>query len=155
MTTTPNTVPKDAGDWFSWVQSRLRVLERHRHGGEDTYTTTAEVMLSMDPNFTFNSVGVRVSGSVVQFTGNVTRTGASIAGVASGDIGNTTIGVLNAEFWPFASAAVASTESGSVAHFVVYEDGTFQVVSLSPNNGWPTGAVVTFSGTWILPDNTV
>jgi hypothetical protein len=154
MTVTPNTVPKDAPDWFQWVQSRLRVIERHRHGGEDTVTTVSQIFDSTASGWSIDSASIRMSGSVVMISGLCTRTGATIAGVADGNIGDTTIGMLDFLYWPYQPAAIQAVGAGPMRQFQMGPDGTFQVIALGPNVTWATGVQAAFAGTWIMADNT-
>jgi hypothetical protein len=145
-----NVVPKDGPDWFQWVQSRLRLLERHRHAGPDIATTVqAEIFSAVASGWSISTCALVRAGDVVSFSATVQRTGTGLTSASDGNIGNSNIGTLQPEFRPNLAAPVTTTHTGFMATCYVDAAGLFTVSALPPSVPWNTNVSIALGGTWV------
>lgn len=157
MTATPNTVPKDSGEWFSWVQSRLRVLERHRHTGSidnelTALHTEAEVISSWATNFSLSGTGVNflTDGTMAMLDVAILRSVSAVTGPADGNIGNVSMGYVLPQWAPAITSALCITGYGPITSGYIDTAGQLVVSAIGPGNTWPAGLVCSFAATYFL-----
>lgn len=158
MSISSNTVPKDAGDWFSQMSRRMRILERHRHdpSSEDSLalmTTQAEVVQSMSTGFGFGSVVFCTDGSWAQLHIGITRTGADITDNSTRTDGNiTNVGMANLlpQWAPAMFTPIYTDSGGQIVCGYIDSNGLIALSAILANSKWVSGVTVAMGATYIL-----
>lgn len=161
-TSSANTVPKDPQDWFQWVASRLRILERHRHAGDPAGTASrttvvSEVVASTQAGWSITAVEGAIMSGVGQVTLTVNRTGPAVTSIYNGNITNVLIANLLSKWWPVNTVATSTGPSGQmIAGYIDQNNGGLVLSAMLPNidashtGEWATGTTITMHATYIL-----
>lgn len=109
-------------------------------------------VLEPTPDWEIVTQGAMRFGPVVSVYAYIKRIGAPITSGATGNIANTLIGYMHADYRPHPSQREGAMSTGTVGSLVsvsVLPDGKTEIGALVPNTSLNTGESTAIQGTWM------
>lgn len=139
---------KSKDDALTALTARVAALENNAPvnvSGSSAFTVAS--------GWTLSAAVITKRGKWCEAAIRVVRSGANIAAVADGNLGNPLVGTIAAGYRPYTSYSVsgATSESGYLCAYALYSDGNVTLTATVPNNPIATNDMLSFWAVYSIP----